>query len=59
MFFPGFSRLFAAFALGACVLAASASAQQPERQAPMTNAEFLAAVRQLPQRPGTKEQLVS
>jgi len=59
MFFTGFRRLFAALALGACVLAAGASAQQPTpRQAPMTNAEFLAAVRQLPQRPGTKEQLI-
>jgi hypothetical protein len=59
MVFTGFRRVFAAFALGACVLAAGASAQQPQQQTPMTNAEFLAAVRQLPQRPGTKEQLVS
>ena len=60
MFFPGFRRFFAALALGACVLAVAASGQQqPQQQAPLTNAEFLAAVRQLSQRPGTKEQLVS
>jgi len=60
MFFTGFRRFFAALALGASVLAIAASAQQPQpQQAPMTNAEFLAAVRQLSQRPGTKEQLVS
>jgi hypothetical protein len=61
MFFSSFSRLFAALALGACVLAVGAAGQQQpqQQQAPMTNAEFLAAVRQLPQRPGTKEQLVS
>ena len=57
MFSSGFKRFFAALALGACVLAAAAVAQQPQQQ-PMTSAEFLAAVRQLPQRPGTKEQLV-
>jgi hypothetical protein len=47
--------------LGALLLCASAllgtaAAQQP---APLTNAEFLALVRQLPQKPGAKEQLLA
>lgn len=61
MFFPSFKRLLpklAALALCASALAVSqASARQ--QQTPLTNAEFLAIVRQLPQRPALKEQLVS
>ena len=49
-------------ALALCALALggarAAPAQQPQ-QGPMTNAEFLAVVRQLPARPGLKDQLVS
>ncbi|MCA1619522.1 MAG: hypothetical protein LC795_09485 [Acidobacteria bacterium] len=61
MFFPSLRRIFPA-RLAALVLCASALAGAPARaqqQAPMTNAEFLAIVRQLPQRPALKEQLVS
>jgi hypothetical protein len=62
MFFPSLRRFLprlAALALCAAALGgASASARQTP-QAPLTNAEFLALVRQLPQRPGLKEQLVS
>ena len=47
--------LLCALALGG---ARAALAQQPQ-QGPMTNAEFLALVRQLPARPGLKDQLVS
>ncbi|MDT7689204.1 MAG: hypothetical protein QOJ70_2406 [Acidobacteriota bacterium] len=60
MSFPAFKRLFgriAAVALCAAVLCGAASAQQ--QQTPLTNPEFLALVRQLPQRPDMKEQLVS
>src|SRR5919199_1904487 len=57
MFVPSFRRIIAMLALGACVLVGAASAQQ--QPPPMTSAEFLAALRQLPQRPGMKEQLVS
>jgi hypothetical protein len=46
----------AALALCASALAGVAAAQQ---QAPLTNAEFLALVRQLPQRPGAKDQLLA
>src|SRR5688572_22931589 len=57
-----FLPLFAALALCASALAGAASAQtgrpQP-RQAPLTNAEFLAVLRQLPQRPGMKDQLIA
>jgi len=59
MFFPGFRRLLPRLAALALALAAlggaGASAQQ---QAPLSNAEFLALVRQLP-RPGVKEQLLA
>jgi hypothetical protein len=52
-----FTTRLAALALCAAVLAgAPARAQQ---QTPMSNAEFLAIVRQLPQRPALREQLVS
>jgi hypothetical protein len=47
----------AALALCASALAGAGVARQ--RQAPLTNAEFLALVRQLPQRPGTKDQLLA
>ena len=64
MDFPVFRRLLprlAALALCCAALggAAAARQQQPQRQAPLSNAEFLAIVRQLPQRPGMKDQLVS
>ncbi len=50
-------RLAALALVGASALAVpQASARQ--RQTPMTNAEFLAMLRQLPQRPAIKEQLV-
>src|SRR5687768_1078770 len=60
MIFLSFRRVLprlAALVLCAAALGgAGASAQQ---QTPLTNAEFLALVRQLPQRPGLKDQLVS
>jgi hypothetical protein len=49
----------AALVLSVVALGATCVAQQPPQQGPMTNAEFLAIVRQLPARPGLKEQLVS
>src|SRR3712207_3063424 len=51
-----FFRL-AALALCASALAGAAAARQ-QQQAPLTNAEFLALVRQLP-RPGVKEQILA
>ncbi len=48
----------AALALCVSALAGAASARQ-QQPAPLTNAEFLALVRQLPQRPAVKEQLLS
>lgn len=60
MFFSKLRRLLprlAALALCVAALAgARASAQQP---APFTSTEFLALVRQLPQRPGLRDQLVA
>jgi hypothetical protein len=59
MNFPSLRRLLprlAAFALCAAALAGTVAARQ--QQTPLTNAEFLALVRQLPQRPGLREQLV-
>jgi hypothetical protein len=51
-FLPRFAALaLCAFALGVVGLA--------QQQTPLTNAEFLALVRQLPQHPGVKEQLIS
>ena len=50
---------FAAVALCVAALAGGAAARQQPQQAPLTNAEFLALVRQLPQRPGTKDQLLA
>jgi hypothetical protein len=62
MFFPSLRRVLprlAALALCAAALSgAAASARQQQQQTPLTNAEFLALVRQLPQRPAVKEQLV-
>jgi hypothetical protein len=49
---------FAALALCAVVVGSVGVAQQ-QQQSPLTNAEFLAAVRQLPRRPDLKEQLIS
>ena len=47
-------------ALVLCVLASGAACvARQTQQGPMTNAEFLAMVRQLPARPGLKDQLVS
>jgi hypothetical protein len=46
----------AALALCVSALVGGAAAQQ---RAPLTNAEFLALVRQLPQRPGLKEQILA
>ena len=46
-----------ALALCASALAGAGFARQ--QQAPLTNAEFLALVRQLPQRPGTRDQLLA
>src|SRR5947209_3448085 len=54
-----FRRLLArvaALVLCAVALAGAALAQQP--QAPLTNAEFLALVRQLPNHPAVREQLI-
>src|SRR5688500_19035660 len=62
MFFPKFRRLLprlAALALCASALGGAAAVARQQQQAPLTNAEFLALVRQLPQRPGLKDQLVS
>jgi hypothetical protein len=47
-----------ALALCASALAGVGVARQ-QQQAPLTNAEFLALVRQLPQHPGVKDQLLS
>ncbi|PYS76627.1 MAG: hypothetical protein DMF67_06920 [Acidobacteria bacterium] len=54
-----YTRGLAALVLCALALggARAARAQQPQ-QGPVTNAEFLAVVRQLPARPGLKDQLV-
>ena len=50
------SLAFCALALvAACAVASSAQQQQ---QAPLSNSEFLALVRQLPQHPNLKQQLV-
>jgi hypothetical protein len=46
-------------ALALCVSAAAGAGLARQQQAPLTNAEFLALVRQLPQRPGTKDQLLA
>src|SRR5438270_1082392 len=55
-FFPRLLPRIAALSLCAIALV-GAGAQQPQ-QGPMTNAEFLALVRQLPARPALKDQLV-
>ncbi|MDT5294220.1 MAG: hypothetical protein QOJ76_1100, partial [Acidobacteriota bacterium] len=58
--FPDLKRLLrrsAALVLCALVLGGAALAQQ-QQQSPLTNAEFLATVRQLPQHPNLKEQLI-
>lgn len=62
MFFPMLRRVLtglAALALCAAALGgAASSARRQQRETPLTNAELLAALRQLPQRPALKEQLV-
>lgn len=60
MIFSSLRRLLprlAALALCASALVGAAGARQ--QQTPLTSAEFLALVRQLPQRPGTKDQLLA
>ena len=50
----------ASLVLCAVVLGAGArAALAQQQQAPLTNAEFLALVRQLPKRPDLKEQLIA
>jgi hypothetical protein len=46
-------------ALALCVAALVGVGAARQQQAPLTNAEFLALVRQLPQRPGLKDQLIA
>src|SRR5215204_200202 len=61
MFFPSLRRFLprlAALALCALALGGAATSAQ-QQQAPLTNAEFLALVRQLPHRPVLKQHLVS
>jgi hypothetical protein len=61
MFFPGLRRLLprlAALALCASALGGVAASAQQQQQTPLTNAELLAVLRQLPQRPALKDQLV-
>jgi hypothetical protein len=48
----------AALLLCACALAGTRVALAQQQPAPMSNAEFLTLLRQLPQRPGLKEQLI-
>ena len=60
MYFLSFRKLLARLpALALCVSALAGVVAAQQQQAPLTSAEFLALVRQLPQRPGLKEQLVS
>lgn len=58
LFFP-FRRLFPRLAVLALCVSALAGGAVAQQQTPLTNAEFLALVRQLPQRPGTKDQLLA
>ena len=46
-------------ALALCVSALAGVGAARQQQTPLTSAEFLALVRQLPQRPGTKDQLLA
>jgi hypothetical protein len=46
-------------ALALCVSALAGVGVARQQQTPLTSAEFLALVRQLPQRPGTKDQLLA
>ncbi|HEX8190155.1 MAG TPA: hypothetical protein VF586_17495 [Pyrinomonadaceae bacterium] len=46
-------------ALALCVAALGGAGAARQRQAPLSNAEFLALVRQLPQKPGVKDQLLA
>src|SRR5256714_3660946 len=55
-----FRRLLARVAaLVLCALALAGAALAQQQQAPLTNAEFLTIVRQLPKRPDLKEQLIA
>ncbi|HEX8146083.1 MAG TPA: hypothetical protein VF591_02680 [Pyrinomonadaceae bacterium] len=46
-------------ALALCVAALGGAGAARQRQAPLTNAEFLALVRQLPQKPAARDQLLA
>ncbi|HEX8286280.1 MAG TPA: hypothetical protein VF588_23160 [Pyrinomonadaceae bacterium] len=60
MFFSGLRSLLPRLAaLALCASALCGARAQAQQQSPMTSAEFLAVVRQLPQNPALKEQLVS
>jgi hypothetical protein len=59
LFYPLRRLLPRLAALALCVSALAGVVGARQQQAPLTNAEFLALVRQLPQRPGTKDQLVA
>ena len=52
------TRCLAAIILCALAFCGALAQAQQQQQGPMTNAEFLAFVRQLPARPGLKDQLV-
>jgi len=60
MFFPSFRRFLPRLAaLALCAAALGGAAASAQQQTPLTNAEFLTLIRQLPQRPGIKDQLVA
>ena len=59
MFFSAFRRILPRLLALALCVSALAGVGVAQQQAPLTNAEFLALVRQLPQRPGTRDQLVA
>ena len=59
MFVPTLRRFLPRLAALALCVAAFAGAAAGRQQAPLTNAEFLALVRQLPQHPGVKDQLLA
>jgi hypothetical protein len=60
MFFSPLRRLLPRLAaLALCVSALAGVGLARQQTTPLTNAEFLALVRQLPQRPGTRDQLVA
>jgi hypothetical protein len=60
MFFPKLGRILPRLAaLALCAAALGGASVRAQQTTPMTNAEFLALVREIPYRPGVKEQLVS